>query len=99
MLLFCIRRLLPVSSDFTEFVQRASFPSEDVFGSLGPGEGLWLCVVLPQVIVDGGLQIADAGVTGSPDALRRDFGEEAFDEVQPGCAGRREMQLEARVPR
>jgi len=75
--------LLPVRSDFVEFVQRASFPSEDVFGSFGPGEGLWLCVVLPQVVIDGGLQIANAGVTASPDALRRDLGKKAFDEVQP----------------
>jgi len=45
------------------------------------GFGFALCC--PKVVVDGGLQIADAGVTASPDALRRDLGEEKFDEVQP----------------
>ena len=91
--------MLPVPSDFIEFVERALFSGEDVLGRFGPGEGLWLGVVLRKVVVDGGFQIADARVTASPNALCRDLGEEAFDKVQPGRAGWREMQLEARVAR
>lgn len=37
--------MLPVSSDFIEFVQRASFTGEDVFGGFGPGKRLCPCVV------------------------------------------------------
>jgi len=55
--------------------------------------------VLPKVVVDGGFQIVDAGVTAPADALCRDLGKEAFDQVEPGRAGRREVQLEARVLR
>jgi hypothetical protein len=58
-----------VPSDFFEFVQRASFPGKDIFGGFGRGEGLRLGVVLPQVVVDRGLQIADTGVTAPADAL------------------------------
>ena len=88
--------MLPWSTDFIEFVQCASFTGEDVFGGFGPGKGLWFCVVLPKVVVDGGFQIVDAGVTAPADALCRDLGKEAFDQVEPGRAGRREVQLEAR---
>jgi len=61
--------LLPVSSDFIEFVERASFSGEDVLGCLGPGEGLRLGIVLPKIVVDGGLQVFDAGVAAPADAL------------------------------
>jgi hypothetical protein len=54
-------------------------------------------VVLRQVVVDGSLDVTDAGVSVPPDALRLDLGEEAFDQVQSGCAGRREVELEAQV--
>ena len=89
--------MLPVSADFIEGVQGAPFPGEDILSRFGPGEGLWLGVVLQQVVVDGGLQVVDAGVTAAPDALRGDFSKEPFDEVEPGRAGWREVQLEARV--
>jgi len=73
--------LLPWSTDFIEFVQRASFSGEDVFGRFGPGEGLRLGVMAQQVVVDGGLQIVDAGVTSPADAPCCDRGEEALDKV------------------
>ena len=81
MLLFQIRRLLPVPSDFIEFVQRAPFPSGDVFGGFGPREGPRLFIVLPKAVADGGLRVADAGVAASPDALRRDLVERFFVEI------------------
>jgi hypothetical protein len=57
--------LLPVSSEFIEVVQRASFSAEDASGRLGPVERLRLGVVLPAVVVDGGFQIVNAGVTAA----------------------------------
>ena len=53
--------------------------------------------MLDEVVVDRFLKIVDAGVAAASDALCGDLGEEALDEVQPGRAGGREMQLEARV--
>src|SRR6056297_1512702 len=70
---------------------------KDVFGGLAPDEGLRLGVVLQQVVVDRAFEIVDAGVAAAADALCRDLGEEAFDEVQPGRACGREMQFEAWV--
>lgn len=61
--------MLPVVSDFIESVQSAPFSGNDVLGGLGPGEGLRLGVVLHQVVVDGGLQVADAGVAAAADAF------------------------------
>ena len=60
--------MLPVSSDCIEFVQRASFPGQDIFGRFAPVEWLRLGVMLSKVFVDGGLQVVDAGVTAPPDA-------------------------------
>ena len=86
--------MLPVSADFIEDFESPAFSCEDIVGGFCPDEWLGLGVVLQQVVVDGGLQITDAGVAAASDAFRGDFGEEAFDEVQPGRAGRREMQME-----
>jgi hypothetical protein len=35
------------------------------------------------MVVDRGLKVIDAGIAAAPDMSRRDFGEEAFDKVQP----------------
>ena len=78
-----------------ELIERAALAGEDVLGGFAPDEGLRLGVVLPQVVVDHGLELIDAGVAASADALCGDLGEEAFDQVHPGRAGSREMQLEA----
>lgn len=61
--------MLPVSPDFIEGVERAAFAGEDVFGALGPPEGLGLLVVLGEIVVDCGFQIVDAGITAASDAL------------------------------
>lgn len=87
--------MLPISSDKVERVECAPLPGEDVFGGLAPDEGLRLGVVLQQVIVDCVLEVVDAGVAAAADALGGDLGEEALDEVHPGRACGREMQLEA----
>jgi len=87
--------LLPISSDMVERVECAVLAGEDVFGGFAPDEGLWLGVVLQQVVVDRVLEVVDAGVAAAADALCGDLGEEALDEVHPGRAGGCEMQLEA----
>lgn len=47
-----VKRLLPVPADFIEGIQRAALAGEDVFGRLGPGEGLRAGVMLQEVVVD-----------------------------------------------
>lgn len=64
--------MLPVASDFIEGVQGATFSVEDVFGGLGPSEGLRSGVVLGQVVEDGGLEFIDAGIAAAADALQND---------------------------
>src|SRR5262245_65280874 len=44
------------------------------------------------------LQLGHAPERTAADALLRDIGEEALDEIEPGGAGRREVQLEAAMP-
>lgn len=75
--------MLPISSDFIECVKRAAFAGDDVFGGLAPDEGLRLGVVLQEVVVDRALEIVDAGVTATSDALCCDLGEEALDQIHP----------------
>ena len=62
-----------------ERVESAAFAGEDVFGGFAPDEGLRLCVVLQQVVVDRAFEIVDAGVAATSNALCRDLGEEALD--------------------
>ena len=89
--------MLPISPDLVERIECAALAGEDVLGALAPDEGLGLDVVLQQVVVDRVLEIVDAGVAAAADPPCGDLGEEALDEVHPGRAGGREMQLEARV--
>ena len=93
-LVFRVRHLLPISPDLVERVECAAFSGDDVLGGFAPDEGLRLGVVLEQVVVDCAFEIVDAGVAAAADALCRDLGEEALDEVQPGRAGGCEVQLE-----
>ena len=50
-----------------------------------------------EVVMDRVLQLGHAREGAAPDALRRGLGEEPLDEVEPRCARRREVQLEARM--
>ena len=78
--MFRVRHLLPISPDFIEGIKRAAFAVYDVVGGLAPDEGLWLGVVLQEVVVDPTLEILDAGVAATSDAL---CGNSAWP-----CAGR-----------
>lgn len=89
--------MLPISPDFIEGIKGAALAGDDVFGGLAPDKGLWLGVVLQKVVVDGVLEIGDAGVTAPSDALRGDLCKEALYQVQLRCAGGREVQVETRV--
>ena len=68
-----------------------------MFGGFGPDKGLWLGVVLQQVVVDCIFQIVDAGAAAPAYPACGDLGKAALDEVQPRRAGGREMQLEPRM--
>ena len=50
-----------------------------------------------EIVVDRPLELGDAPEDAAPDALGGDLVEEALDEIEPGCAGRREVQLETRM--
>jgi hypothetical protein len=43
------------------------------------------------------LEVGDAHEGAAPNALGSDLGEEALDQIEPGCAGWREVQPEARM--
>ena len=58
---------------------------EDVIGGFGPHEGLGVVVVLLEVTVDGGLEVGGGPEDAAPDALTGEFGEEAFDSIEPGA--------------
>ena len=61
----------------------AAFFGKDVGGWLGPSIRFGECVVTQEVVIDRLLQFGDAGEHAAPDALVRDLGKEALDEVQP----------------
>ena len=54
-------------------------------------------VGLSKVAVDGGLQIDDGPEDATPESLAGEFGEEAFNGVEPGTGFRGEVEGPARV--
>ena len=69
------------------FFQRAPAPCillQDDIGFGGPLEGLRFGVALGEPDLDGSLEIGDALEHTAADCLARDFGEQPFDEVDPG---------------
>ena len=78
------------------------FPAPDAFddavGVCGPDEGPWAFVGFREEAVDGRLEIGDPAEDAAPEPLVGQLGEEAFDRVEPGGRGRREMEVEAGVP-
>ena len=69
--------------DSLELVEGASLLFEDDVGGLGPDEGLGIGIVAVEIIVDRLLELGDAPEDATPDALGRDLGEEALNEVEP----------------
>jgi hypothetical protein len=75
---------------------KAGDAGKDLIGRLGPGEGRRRLVVQSQASIDGSLELASAAVDAAPELL---FGEQrkpTFDEIDPGRALRREVQMIAR---
>jgi hypothetical protein len=70
---------------------------EDGISSLGPDEGLWVGIVDLNECGDVGFEIVDAAMDAALDLLVGEEGEPAFDLVQPGGAGRGEVEVIARV--
>lgn len=85
----------PVSTDFIALVECAVFTGENVTGSIAPDEGCWCGVMMKQIIIDCRFEVIGGGAAATEDALCGDLGGEALNEVQPGCAGGSEMELEA----
>ena len=59
-----------------------------------PDEGLGAVVPAGDPGADVGFQLGDAAVHAAAQQSGAQFGEEAFDEVEPGAAGRGEVQVE-----
>lgn len=62
-----------------------------------PDEGSGLLIMLLDETVDGGLQVDDGVEDAVPEAATGQFGEEAFDRVQPGTGRWYEVERPARV--
>jgi hypothetical protein len=70
---------------------------EDFVGGLGPGEGPWVGVPGIDPGADVAFEGVDAGVDAAAQELVGEQAEPAFDLVDPGGAGRGEVDVEARV--
>ena len=57
---------------------------EDAVGGFGPPEGLGVVVVLFDEGVDVGFELSGRGVHAAPQLFARQFGEPAFDLIDPG---------------
>ncbi|BCG97320.1 hypothetical protein MesoLj131a_61840 [Mesorhizobium sp. 131-2-1] len=70
---------------------------DDFVGVCGPSGWFGFLVVLGKEAVDCRLEV-DVGVEdASLETTLRQFGEEAFDRIEPGARGRREVEGEARM--
>ena len=68
---------------------------EDVVGRLGPSEGFGIGVVLIDEGGDVGFQVGDAAMDAAAYLLVGDQGEEPLDLVEPGRAGRGQVDVPA----
>ena len=64
----------------------------------GPGDGLWLCVVLVGKAINGGLEVDDGSEDAALQLSLRQLGEEALNGIAPGAGCRRDAEDEALVP-
>jgi hypothetical protein len=69
--------------------------TEDEVGGSGPFEGTGSSVVGFEVVANGGAELGDAQEVFALEALAGEFGEEAFDLVEPGRMGGDEVQVPA----
>jgi hypothetical protein len=78
---------------------KASDACQDLVGSFRPDERLGVRVGQLGVTVDRELEFAGAAVHAPAELFLRERREPALDKIDPGGAGRREVQMEARVAR
>jgi hypothetical protein len=64
---------------------------EDIGGWGGPDEGVWIGIMMRQVICDGRFEIGDAVKDAAADGILSDQAEEALDQIDPGRRSRREV--------
>ena len=72
--------------------------SEDVVGRFGPPEGPGVFVVLFDEGPDIGFELAGGGVHAALQLLARQFGEPAFDLIDPRRRRRRKVDMPVRPP-
>lgn len=63
----------------------------------GPGEGLGIFIVDPNVLADSRFQFSDTTKDSAPDTLISQLGKPAFHQVDPRTIGGREVRMEARA--
>ena len=78
---------------------KARHARQDLVGGLGPYEGRGPVVREVDVAPNGGFQLARAAMDAAADLLLRQRGEPALDQVDPCTPRRREVDMEARMPR
>ena len=66
---------------------------EDGIGGLGPDERLWVGIMGLDEGGDGGLELVDAAMDAAFDLLVGEERKPALDLVEPGGAGRREVEV------
>jgi hypothetical protein len=71
---------------------------QDICGFGRPDEGFGLAVVLLDVLEDAVLKLLDAGEDAALELVFGQVAEEAIDHVEPITGGRREVEMEARMP-
>ena len=68
---------------------------EDCFAFCMPCVALRLRVAVGQIGFDGANQFGDAAKAAVANHIAGEIGEEAFDKIQPGAPGRREVAVDA----
>src|SRR5258708_34202371 len=71
---------------------------ENLGSRLGPDEGLWIGIVMLEVVLDGGFEFGNAFEDAGADAVSGDKAEEALNLVKPGPGSGCEVHVEARMP-
>ncbi len=64
---------------------------------LGPCKRFWILIVDLNESFDGSSEFRNASEHTSSNSLASDFSEPAFDQIEPGGAGRGKVQVKARM--
>ncbi|MBY3517380.1 hypothetical protein HFN76_35585, partial [Rhizobium laguerreae] len=70
---------------------------KDIGSGLGPNEGLWIGVVMIEIVLNCSFELGDTLEYATPDAIACDQAEKAFDLIEPRRRSGGEMHMEARV--